>query len=948
MQVVIRYHRILLIRSIALLLFTCFSAKTLCNSSQIKNFKKNDYQAASQNWAVSLTSLNNIYFGNNLGLLYFDGVTWKLYPSPNGTIVRAVILDASNRVYTGGYRELGYWQKNSKGILEYQSLAPLFKEYFSTNEEFWNIITLNEIVYFHSFTGVFVYESDSARVIQPGGFVNYLGSVGNRVLFAIRDEGMFWITQDGYESFVESDWLNGKSVRAVLELDDRKSYLVATESNGVFIYNNETGTVDEWSVALNNLLARDKINRVVELPGGKIGVGTILNGVYIVDKGGTIHQHFNVDNGMQSNTVLDISKDSIGNLWLALDKGIDYLSLANPTSYVFTRDIGIGALYTGALFENNFYVGTNQGLYSKSLSGNQDNFELVPGTQEQVWDIKQIDDALFIGHNSGTFLIKNNTVRKISGYSGGYSIVRHPKNNDILIQSTYSNLVIYKKEASKWRVSHSIANFNNLIRHLEFDHLNNLWASHLYQGVYKINLNDRLDSVISIKYFDGEALANASAQKLYVFNVENRIVFTTGTKLYTYNDLNDSIVSYDLLNEQLGKYAGAHKIIPAVDNRYWFISLDGIACYSIKHNTVSLINEYPIDLFENELIPMYENVVPFSADKALVCLESGYVMLNTSLENGNNLIQNYKPGLKQLSISSINNKTKTLSISENNFIIPYKWNSLLVRFSFPIFSVEPIQYQYKISGLMAQWSELTEKPIFSINRIPPGEYTLSIKAINNWGYSSQESTLSFKVLPPFYRSKVAFVVYLILLILSAVLFRYLIVRKVKIKEKRKRKEKEDELIKLRNEKLKAELSFKSQQLANSTMGIIKKNEFLLSLKGMLKRQKDDLGTRYPDKYFQAVTRKIDNNISGDDDWRIFEANFELAHERFLLSLKGSYPDLTPSDLKLCAFLRINLTSKEIAPLLGITVRGVENHRYRLRKKLNLPPDDNLTDFILSL
>ena len=89
-------------------------------------------------------------------------------------------------------------------------------------------------------------------------------------------------------------------------------------------------------------------------------------------------------------------------------------------------------------------------------------------------------------------------------------------------------------------------------------------------------------------------------------------------------------------------------------------------------------------------------------------------------------------------------------------------------------------------------------------------------------------------------------------------------------------------------------------------------------------------------------------MTSQDDWRVFDANFDRAHEQFMKTLKGNYRELTPSDLRLCAFLRMNLSSKEIAPLLGISVRGVENHRYRLRKKLNLDADGNLTDFIIRL
>jgi DNA-binding CsgD family transcriptional regulator len=122
----------------------------------------------------------------------------------------------------------------------------------------------------------------------------------------------------------------------------------------------------------------------------------------------------------------------------------------------------------------------------------------------------------------------------------------------------------------------------------------------------------------------------------------------------------------------------------------------------------------------------------------------------------------------------------------------------------------------------------------------------------------------------------------------------------------------------------------------------------MDVKEILRNQKEQLGTRYPDKYYDTLVRKIDDNMGSVDDWKVFEANFERAHEQFMKTLKDNYPDLTPSDLRLCAFLRMNLSSKEIAPLLGISVRGVENHRYRLRKRLNLDADSNLTEFMIKL
>jgi len=157
---------------------------------------------------------------------------------------------------------------------------------------------------------------------------------------------------------------------------------------------------------------------------------------------------------------------------------------------------------------------------------------------------------------------------------------------------------------------------------------------------------------------------------------------------------------------------------------------------------------------------------------------------------------------------------------------------------------------------------------------------------------------------------------------------------------------EQEIMKLQNENLHAEISHKNMQLADSTLSIIKKNEVLIEIKNELEKQKEELGVRYPARYLQRLTTLIDKNISNDNDWEMFEALFDQAHENFFKRLKQSFPDLTQSDLKLCAYLKLNLSSKEIAPLLNISIRGVEIRRYRLRKRLSLATDENLVAYIM--
>ncbi len=680
--------------------------------------------------------------------------------------------------------------------------------------------------------------------------------------------------------------------------------------------------------------------------GNILVIGTILDGIIALDMDGEEVFRFNMENGLENNTVLGLMTDKFGNIWIGLDRGIGFIDVhADPGIEMVNRS-ELGAVYSAALYKNYLYLATNQGLYRRSWDQPRSEFSLVPGTQGQVWDCKTYDGLLFIGHNFGTFVHDGNTLRKISDVTGGYHLIPHPSDPGRLFQCTYTSIVIYKQEGGQWKRWQILKNFSNLIRYMEIDHRNNIWASHLYRGIYRLMLNDKQDSVVTTNYY-GAASFGGHENKLHVFRVENRIVFTTGERLYTYDDIQDSIVPYDFLNNQLGDYASSILIAPASNHQYWMIGNNGVARFLIRGPEVKKTGEFPLAMFRNQMIQGYENLVPLSDDRALLCLENGYALLDPSMEMSRDSSLDLVPVIREIQYSGKDEKMIHYPLDERSVILSFKRNNLQLRYAFPTHSQADISFQYMIQGLTPEWSQPQSIPDFSAKRIPVGEYFILVKATNTWGQSSTSHPLRVKVLPPWYRSSLAYILYAVLFVILLYVFRLAIVRRIRKLEGKRQEEQEKELIRLRNEKLRAEVSHKSQELANATMAMIRKNEFLLELKELMKSQKEELGTRYPDKYIQQLLTRIDRNISSDDDWKVFEDHFEKAHEQFLNRLMTSFPDLTHSDLRLCAYLRMNLSSKEIAPLLRISVRGVENHRYRIRKKLGLAPEENLTEFIMA-
>lgn len=907
----------------------------------VKNFSKLDYNADNQNWSVAEDSVGNVYFANNKGLLEFNGISWKLYPSPKGDIIRCVAIGPNNRIYTSGYRELGYWERNQSGALKYVSLKIYAEKYFLANEEFWKIIPLGDKVYFHSFGQMTIWDGKRATQIRYP-FSNTMYQINGKIIIDQAD-GLYSVENDHIEPFLTGSFFNQKQVRFFFQ-DENKKMVIGTFSNGIFSYDGLHYNVlfPEW----NHYLIRNKVNQAARYPNGDIVIGTHLDGIIAFDNRGKMIFKLNTRNGLQNNTVLGLAIDRNQNIWQALDKGIDFITIREKGSFDLHPVKDIGAVYSAAILNNKMYLGTNQGLYSKKADEPDEKFRIIPQSEGQVWSCNIFKGKLLAGLNNGTFVVNEEGIKRISNVNGVFAITPDLKMPGFLLQSTYSDIVSLDFTGTEPRWSKNLKKFNDLIQYIEVDLYGNIWAGHMHRGVYRLKLSENRDEVIQTTYY-GEKSPFRKDYGIHPFKIEDRIVFTTGEKIFTYDELKDSIVIFDELNKQLGQNCTAHRIFAAPNHHYWFVTRQTIALFQIRDNTVKLIKSYPSTLFHNQLIENFENIYPLSENEAILCLENGYAMLNAGQPESETLIKDKELTLREFLTVDQGGNVDTLAPGLSKYTLKFNRSNAQIKFSFPLFTTDKIVFQAYLEGIDPGWRQPVSLPAFKFERLPEGTYTLRVKAIDPWGTESKTEVIKLVVLPPWYQTIWAKLGYLLLVALLLLSFRQRVITLTRRKENRKRADKEKELIRLRNEKLQDEISFKSQELANSTMLIIKKNEFLIELKRELKLQKNQLESRFPDKYYLQLVRKIDENIASHDDWKTFETNFERAHEEFIKKLKAGYPKLTPSDLRLCAYLRMNLSSKEIAPLLGISVRGLENHRYRLRKKMGLDVDANLTEVMMN-
>lgn len=891
----------------------------------IYNYKIFEYNAAGQNWGVSLNAKGVLFAANNKGLLQYNGEEWLLHKLPNSTTIRSV-ASINDRIYTGSYEEFGYWKKNALGHLEYTSLTHLITGHVFTNEEFWQIIPFGKAILFRSFSAIYRYEDEKITVINPGFVVTNMAIYDGKILVASKNKGLYILNQQGMLSSENNHILSNMTVTDMVPFTD--ALLIGTQLNGCFLLRQDQ--LVPWDKGTYNVLKQHQLNKILQLTTGELVFGTIKNGIYIYDPIKNTLINLNKETGLQNNTILSMNQFQ-DQLWVGLEKGIDRISINTSIGYYTDYSGVLGTVHDLALYKNTIYLGSNTGIYYF----NNDSLKFVNGSQGHVWDLKVIDKDLLVGHNTGTFKVDGEKLEITSEIAGGYQLVKIPEMEHTLLQGTYTGIAKYEYLDDNWQVTRLKGGIDFPIKQLCFEDAQNIWAAHPYKGLFKFKLNEAYDEVINIQEINSDAIPDI--YNINLFNVKNQIVIQSGGIWYKY----DAILGKIGLFKELEPYN--HKVLIYTDgDHFWFIDQEGtkeITYTDLRSTTIS-IAEAPLG---QRLVPDMEKVVKLTDSIYYLTLTDGFARINLSELNKN--LKNAvipKPELDYFKDGKMR-----YAINDTSFLVPNK-NSHDLSFQFSAASLMKPRYYFELTGASSR-SNFVERGTMNFQNLPHGDYKLAISTVSLDNKKSLPKVIQFEITPPWYLTKLSMVFYFLGLL--GVIFTIRLYNRKKLNRKHNKlkeqlnREQEELLARLEKEKLEKEIKHKQKELASTTMNVAKKNELILELKNLLLTNKDKFSNQ---QRYRSFIKKLNSSINDDEDWRNFEVNFKELHEDFFEILLQRYSNLTPKDLKLCAYLKMNLSSKEIAPLMGITIRGVEIHRYRLRKKLKLDSSRNISNFLITL
>lgn len=938
-----------------------------------RNFQPGDYRGGIQNWAIAQNRFGLIYIANNFGLLEFDGDQWQTYGVRNGTKVRSVAINDRGRIYVGGQGDFGFFFPDRQGRLEYTSLADSLAPADRNFDEAWSVYLDGEKVYFCTFSNIYCYDQQKFQVIRPAGPGGMDHSfLLNRQLYVNQPGiGLGILESDRIRLVERGEFFHDKSVAAVLPLHN-SAVLVTTFQDGIFRM--ADGIVTPWNAPLQAFLQESIVNCMIRLRNGNFAVGTQNNGLLVLDADGDLIMQLTTGRGIENPTVLSIYEDDLSNLWIGQNNGLAYVELGSPFTLINNQTGLPGSGYAAYLHNNTLYAGTSTGVYHRG-SQKGGSFRLTRNSRGQVYHLGEYGGELLVGHHNGAMRIYGDVCMRLSYEPGSWVFQGLRDHPTMLVEGVYSGLQVYDRTNGHWAWRKKIPGFGESSRIMAEDPSGDLWVTHGYKGAYRITFSPTLDSIRRVAFY-GADKGFPSNLLINVYNVRNELLFTSTRGVYRFDTSTDRFVPDDFFSKHLGPTDQLWFVREDALGNIYFVSRDHIGVfrknslgeYTLEENLFRKIRKYLNDDLVNIAI-LRNNEVLFGAKDGFIHYDPAMTPVKAPV---------FQTLIRQVSATAAHgdsilffgNHSLRGTISDKQPgewpELPYRSNAL--HFTYAATSYEGnanLVFQYYLENFEKDWSEWGTKTQKEYTNLKEGIYTFHVRARNVNGELSGEARYTFVIRPPWYRSVWAYSVYGLSVL--ALLFTgfNILDRKYQREQQRMAFEQEkelnardnelvklsrqsqEEIDRLQHEKLESELRHMNNELGTATMHLLNKNEFITSIKTNLssiikKNPQDDVR-----KELQQITRDIEQNISADSDWEHFQFHFDRVHGDFTNRFKAAFPGLSPQETKLSAYLRMNLSTKEIAQMLNISVRGVEISRYRLRKKLLLDRVQNLQDFILN-
>jgi hypothetical protein len=869
----------------------------------IHNITPGEYHHKGKVWSISSSSNGLIYMAADGGLLEFDGQRWYHFKGSKG-FTRSVLADSDSILYTGSDLDFGIWRRNACRVFEYTSLYPFREEANADNEEFWRILKMGDKHCFVSDLNLYVCQKEQiTRIAAPFRFTGH-AMVGGQLYLSDAREGLFVF--DGLLLKKVAEFPGSTPLRITGAYLAGEAPVFITSGQGFWRLSSGQWVREDNASAKR--LQEAKVFCFQELSGGRLAFGTVLQGLFITDKDGRIIHHIDKQKGLLNNTVLSLYQTQRGTLWLGMDYGTASLDFESCMTYVDDIRGEFGSAQTAMVRGGQLYIGTNQGLYRTAWDSLSNRFPLpnmnrIRGTEGQVWTLARVGGDHFMGHDLGLFLSEGDTWNRIGPEQGVWTILPY---KDGLLAGTYQGISYFTRNEGRWQFQRKLDEVFGSCNQIFLQGDSILWTAIPNFGIVRALLGPDLqvkkkEIFVSALFGDEEWRLLMDGQRAVVQTPQCTFEFDPTSSTFTKRDSN-----HDMPMDTGGLSPRFSSVVVLDDTFEFHPRFNG---FSLKKRTCST-KDAP--------------AVPFRIE----CRR----------------------------IWSFNNEREELISNGDN--VSYAQNNIRVELAVPG-SLRP-RFEWRLKDKEA-WVPLGGDPVLTLLDLPTGKHEVFIRAVVEGTYS-EPVTFWIEVAPPWYFSWP----FIILWVLLSLILVYFIRKRQKLALKRQREALllrtrnelvfqeagllreiealEQEAVRRENESLKEQLKSKTIELATKAKENDDKNRLLLSLK-----EKMDEQVHGPQKELlrmKEIRALLDRYMKVED--KTFEIQMDDLHQDFFKKLRDQFPGLSANDLRLCAYLKVGLNSKEMADLMNVQPSSLYISRSRLRRKMNLSPEEDLSSFLNKL
>lgn len=865
----------------------------------IQNYLPENYGNHGKIWEIKSAENGLVYMASENGLLEFDGQIWNRFRDYKG-YTRSLHIANDSTIFIGADMDFGVWKKNKFRKFYYTSFYPYRDKIGGINEEFWGTYQIGSQIIFVSHQNLYTYQNGKIKKLPAPYRFSESFYVNGRLFLADEKYGLY-----EYEKYILKRVFSYPEFS--LEISGifikNQSLFVITQNKGIFKVLDQK--LVPFPTDVTSEIIKNKVFSFITIENKYWVFGTILNGLYITDFNGKIVQQINKNKGLPNNTILSLYYQKNGKLWLGLDYGISSVNIKGGITYFQNINSDFGTGYTATLKNNFFYLGTNQGLYTAYWDhlnniNNTPPFNIINGTEGQIWILQNIDGEILCGHDKGLFAVNGSQFLKIRNEPGVMCLLNYHKN--YLFAGTYNGISVFKKENSTWKFLKKMSLILGAVSQIIQENEHTFWVNIPNYGLIRFLVNKNLEpehrSIYSTKNFKGYFP--------YLFKDQKGIHIITSSSQYVYH--------------------------PDIQH----FSAEP---YSAKNNKVK-------HLFVGFYKPQILN-----SDYGFYAVNNGFALEKLSFNHQNSEISSHLVFRKAEAF----NNDKAFDIS-NGEKFGYDFNNLRIVFMLP--NEEEAEYQYYLENFSTKWSKWNFKNSAEFLGLKEGHYTLWVKARKD-GKFSKVQKFSFTIKAPWYRTIWIYILYFILL--------FAVIYFLNRLHKKRLKKQENTLLDIQKQSLRRQAEQHKQEMLLEQQKQLEQEK--IKLKEEIKNKTIELATKAKDdddknRLLQIIGEKIieiENNPSvskirhgeirrmlkayQETDDHTFEIQMDELHQEFFKAMKSKFPHLSIYDLRLCAYLKIGLNSKEMADILQVLPSSINVSRSRLRKKLGLQPDDDLYEFL---